>query len=403
MIEPSRTGGPRTLIVVENLSVPFDRRVWQESLALTQAGHRVIVICPRGIDRDREREVEIDGVRILRYEPRTSPGGALGFAIEYWVALWRTARLALGLGRFGVVQVCNPPDLLFLVALPARLRGAAVVFDQHDLAPELYLTRFGGRRGVIYRALRLFERLTYRAADVVVVTNESQRAVAIARGGKAPDRVFVVRNAPPLERFRPRPPEGGLRRGKPHLLCYVGMMGPQDGVDYALRALAHLRDAGRVDWHAAFIGAGDVLDDMRRLSAEVGLDGLVSFPGLLDEADVIRYLSTADVCLAPEPSNALNDASTMIKVVEYMAVERPIVAFDLPETRYSADEAALYATPNDEAEFASLVARLLDDPEERQRRGAQGRQRLERSLSWERSQAALLEAHAAAIAARRGD
>ena len=396
------SGAPpaRVLVVVENLSVPFDRRVWQESLDLRDAGHDVTVICPQGEDRDREPEAWLEGVRILRYPPRTSGGGAAGFAREYAAALWHTARLARRVGRVDVVHLCNPPDLLFLVALPRKLRGTAVVFDQHDLAPELYETRFG-RRDIVFRALRLLERMTYRSADVVLVTNESQRAIAVERGGMSPERVFVVRNAPPLERFRLGDPDPALRRGASQLICYVGMMGPQDGVDYAIRALARLRDGGRSDWHAAFVGAGDVVGELRELAGSLGLDGMVSFPGLMGDADLLRYLSTADVCLAPEPSNALNDRSTMIKVVEYMALGRPIVAFDLPETRYSAAEAALYATPNDEGEYAELLGRLLDDPAERARRGALGRERLERELSWSRSREALGEAYAAALAGRR--
>jgi glycosyltransferase involved in cell wall biosynthesis len=398
------TGGtprpPRALLVVENLSVPFDRRVWQESLALRGGGWEVTVVCPRGADRDREPEVEIDGVRILRYRPRESGGGALGFAREYGVALWRSGRLAARVGTVDVVHLCNPPDLLFALALPRRLRGAAVIFDQHDLAPEIYEARYG-RRDAVHRVLLRLERCSYRTADAVLVTNESQRAVAVGRGAVPPDRVFVVRNAPPLERFRRGAPDPALRQGAPHLLCYVGMMGPQDGVDYALRSLARLREE-RTDWHAVFAGSGDALPGLRRLSADLELDGLVSFPGLLGDADLLRYLSTADVGLAPEPRTPLNEASTMIKVMEYMALGCPVVAFDLRETRVSAGEAAVYATPNDEREFAGLISRLLDDPDDRRRRGALGRERVEGELSWERSTRTLLEAYAAATAARRG-
>lgn len=392
----------RALILVENLSVPFDRRVWQESTALRDAGWEVHVICPRGTKRDTEPYAEIDGVRIHRYPLRVATGGPAGYLKEYGSALWHTLRLARKIGPVDVVHACNPPDLFFLVALLLRRpwpkrKGARFVFDQHDLVPELYLSRFDRGKDVLYRAVCLLERLTYRAADVVIATNESYREVALRRGGKRPEEVFVVRSAPAVERFRQVPAEPPLRRGKPHLLCYLGVMGPQDGVDYALRALARLRDElGRTDWHAVFVGAGDTFDAMVELSRRLGLHELVEFTGRIPDSDLVRYLSTADVCLAPDPYNPLNDVSTMNKILEYMAMSRPIVSFDLREARVSAGDAAVYATPNDESEFAKLIARLLDDPEERSRMGELGRSRVAGPLSWEHSRRALLAAYAAA-------
>ncbi|MFF0309412.1 glycosyltransferase family 4 protein [Streptosporangium sp. NPDC004379] len=395
--------GRKALILVENLSVPFDRRVWQESTALRDAGWEVHVICPRGAKRDTEPYAEVEGVRIHRYPLRAATGGPLGYLREYGTALWHTFRLARRVGPVHVVHACNPPDLLFLVALAMRRRGARFVFDQHDLVPELYLSRFGRGEDLLYRAVRLLERLTYRAADVVIATNESYRDVAIRRGGKRPDRVFVVRSAPVVERFHEVPVEEGLRRGKPYLLCYLGVMGPQDGVDYALRSLARLRDElGRTDWHAVFVGAGDTFDDMVALSRELGLAGQVEFTGRIPDDDLLRYLSAADVCLAPDPLNPLNDVSTMNKIMEYMAMARPVVSFDLREARVSAGDAALYAPANDESAFAKLVARLLDDPEERRRMGEIGRARVAGPLSWEHSRAALLAAYEAARPRRAG-
>ncbi|MFD8813495.1 glycosyltransferase family 4 protein, partial [Streptomyces sp. NPDC059627] len=380
----SRDGSDRrALILVENLSVPFDRRVWQECTTLRDAGWTVHVICPQGSKRDTEPEAEIDGVRIHRYPLRAATGGPAGYLKEYGSALWHTARLARKVGPVDVVHACNPPDLLFLPALWLKRRGARFVFDQHDLVPELYLSRFDRGKDLLYRAVCALERRTYRAADVVLATNESYRDVAVRRGGRRPEDVFVVRSAPAVERFQPVPPEEELKRGKPHLLCYLGVMGPQDGVDYALRALAKLRDEfGRTDWHAVFVGSGDAFDAMTELSGRLGLGDQVQFTGRIPDADLVRYLSTADVCLSPDPRNPLNDVSTMNKVLEYMAMGRPIVSFDLKEARVSAGEAALYAPANDEAEFAKLIALLLDDPEKRARVGKIGLERVSGRRSW---------------------
>ncbi|WP_369215118.1 glycosyltransferase family 4 protein [Streptomyces flavofungini] len=386
---------------MENLSVPFDRRVWQECTTLRDAGWRVDVICPQGSKRDTEAEAEIDGVAIHRYPLRAATGGPAGYLREYGSALWHTARLARKVGPVHVVHACNPPDLLFLPALSMKRRGAQFVFDQHDLVPELYLSRFGRGKDLLYRAVCALERWTYRAADIVIATNESYRDVAVRRGGKRPEDVFVVRSAPQVDRFQPVPPEPGLKRGKPHLLCYLGVMGPQDGVDYALRALARLRDElGRTDWHAVFVGSGDAFDAMVELAERLGLSEQVEFTGRIPDADLVRYLSTADVCLSPDPRNPLNDVSTMNKVLEYMAMGRPIVSFELREARVSAGDAAVYAPANDEAAFAKLTALLLDDPEKRARMGEIGQERVTGQLSWSNSQQSLLAAYDAACRKR---
>ncbi|MFI6938020.1 glycosyltransferase family 4 protein [Streptomyces sp. NPDC050418] len=390
--------GRRALVLVENLSVPFDRRVWQECRTLHAAGWEVHVICPRGAKRDTEPEAVIEGIRIHRYPLRAATGGPAGYLREYGAALWHTARLARKVGPVDVVHACNPPDLLFLPALWLKRRGARFVFDQHDLVPELYLSRFGRGKDLLYRAVCALERRTYRAADIVIATNESYRDVALSRGGKKPDAVFVVRSAPDTERFHPVPPEPELKHGKPHLLCYLGVMGPQDGVDYALRALAHLKDElGRTDWHAVFVGSGDAYEAMVELTRQLGLDDHVEFTGRIPDADLVRHLSTADVCLSPDPCNPLNDVSTMNKVLEYMVMGRPIVSFDLKEARVSAGDAAVYAPDDDESAFARHIVRLLDDPEERSRMGKSGQERINGPLSWRNSQRALLAAYTAAV------
>jgi glycosyltransferase involved in cell wall biosynthesis len=392
----------RALILVENLSVPFDRRVWQESTTLRDAGWEVHVICPQGTKRDTEPYVELDGVRIHRYPWREASGGPSGYLKEYGSAVWHQLRLARRIvktaGKVDVVHACNPPDLLFVVARMLKRQGARFVFDQHDLVPELYLSRFDRGQDVLYRAVLRAERATYRAADVVIATNESYREVALTRGKMAPDKVFVVRSAPAVERFQEVPPEPELKKGKPHLLCYLGVMGPQDGVDYALNTLAALRDEqGRTDWHAVFVGAGDTFDDMVALADTLGLADQVEFTGRIPDADLVRYLSTADVCLSPDPKNPLNDVSTMNKVMEYMAMGKPVVSFDLREARVSAGPAAVYARANDVAEFAKLTAQLMDDPAERARMGELGRARVSGELSWARSSEALLAAYASAV------
>jgi glycosyltransferase involved in cell wall biosynthesis len=389
----------RTLILVENLSVPFDRRVWQESLALREAGFEVVVVCPRGRDRDREPHEVSEGIAIHRYRLAAAAGGPLGYVREYAAAFWHTFRLTRKLaaeGRVDVVHACNPPDFLLVAALFLRRRGARFIFDHHDLVPELYLSRFRARRDPLYRLARLLERITFALADVVIATNDSYRKIALSRGRKRPEDVFVVRSAPDLRRFPPGEPDERLKRGKDHLLVYLGVMGPQDGVDHGLRALAALAKDRR-DWHAIFVGDGDARPGMMALSEELGLGDAVEFTGRIPDEELVKVLRTADVCLAPDPKNPLNDLSTMNKIVEYMAMSRPIVSYDLAEARVSAAEAAIYAKPNDELSFAAAIAELLDDPGRRERMGAIGRARVERDLSWKRSEQALLAAYERAL------
>jgi glycosyltransferase involved in cell wall biosynthesis len=335
-----------------------------------------------------------EGVAIHRYRAAMSAGGPLGYLNEYARAAFATAWHALRLSRrrpFDVVHACNPPDLLLPAVLPLRLRGTRFIFDHHDLVPELFRARFGTRYRPLYAVAIALERLTFRLADVVIATNESFRRVAIERGHKRPEDVFVVRNGPDAERFRPAPADPGSRAGQ-HVIGYVGTMGPQDGVDHALRALARLAER-RGDWHAVLAGDGDALPQLKTLAAELALEERVEFPGYLPMEQVIALLQSADVCLAPEPKNALNDHSTLIKVAEYMSVGRPIVSFDLMESRVTAGEAAVYATANDEAAFAAAIDELLDDPARRRAMGETGRARVVGSLSWSHSVEQLLAAY----------
>ena len=399
-----RAGMARALLLVENNSVPADTRVWAECTSLRRAGWDVTVICPKGKNRDSEAYSELEGVQIHRFDLVPS-SGAVGYIREYGLALTRIGTLVRRLsaaGRFDVVQACNPPDFLLLTALALRRRGAATIFDHHDLSPEVYLAKYG-RRGLVFGALRVAERVGFALADVVMATNESIKAVAIGRGHKAAGDVFVVRNGPDTDVFRPTEPDGDLRAGAQHVIGYVGLIGSQDGVDVALDALKALR-ARRDDWRAIFVGDGDALADAKELSHRYGLDDVVSFTGYVrDRERLVRMIAACDVCISPEPRNPMNEHSTLIKVAEYMAVGRPVVAFDLAETRRTAGEAAAYASRDDPAAFAEAIEDLLDHASERERMGALGRERAEAHLGWNASEKVLLDAYAHALerAARR--
>jgi glycosyltransferase involved in cell wall biosynthesis len=392
------------LILTENESVPHDRRVWQISRTLTQAGFQVTIVCPCGEGSESSSFDKRDGVEIHRYRPRPAhTGGALAYAREYAWAFLQTWRLVRRLSRgrfFDVVHACNPPDFLLFTALSLKRRGARFIFDHHDVVPELYLARFGQRRGALYFACRALERATFQLADVVLATNASYREIALRRGRKRADDVFIVRNAPDPSRFTPRSPDPTLKHGFPHLIAYVGVMGEQDGVDHALGALAALKKR-REDWSAVFVGDGDAVPTLRRLVGELDLDGFVRFTGWLEQDDVVHIIASSDVCLSPEPKNELNDVSTMVKVAEYMALGRPVVAYDLRETRFTAGEAALYAVPSDPESFAERIDELLSDPEQRARMGNRAIERVQGSLSWESSEGALLAAYEQALTGRR--
>jgi len=385
----------RVLIISENAPVPADRRVWNISRTLTAAGWQVVIACAQGPDRDDAPYEVLEGIEIHRY-PLRPAASTLGYAREYGQALWRLRKLVRRLAserRFDVVHACNPPDLLLLAARSLRRQGTRFIFDHHDLVPELYRSRFGRGEDLGYRATLRAERVAYRMADVSLATNGSYARVAVERGGMDPEDVFVVRNGPDLTRFRPVPADPAWRRGRAHLISYLGIMGPQDGVDYALHALAALREL-RDDWHAVFVGDGDALPAMRALADELALGDHVEFAGWRGDDDIRLILSSSDVCLAPDPPSPLNDVSTMIKIPEYMALGRAVASYALPESRVSAGDSALYAAPGDPDSLGRCVAELLDDPARRERMGAMARERIETELSWQHSEGALLAAYA---------
>jgi glycosyltransferase involved in cell wall biosynthesis len=370
---------------VQNLPVPFDRRVWLECGSLTEAGYDVTVICPRG-KTSKPHEV-INDVEIHAYRPYAPGGRAAGFVIEYAYSFLATARLAMKArrrGRFDVVQACNPPDIFWpLARLLRRLDGSRFVFDHHDLCPELYESRFPEGSSLALRGLLLLERATFRTADRVTSTNASYAAVAVRRGSVPRERVTVVRTGPDAERLRPGPPDPSRLRGRAHLVAYLGVMGPQDGVDIALQA-ADLIVHGmrRTDIMFVLMGSGDSYPTLLAQRDSLGLREFVELPGRVPDDTVAAVLSTADVGLCPDPKNPLNDVSTMNKTMEYMAFGLPVVAFDLVETRVSAGDAAVYAEPNRVESFAQAIVALVDDPTRRADMGRLGRQRVEEQLAW---------------------
>ena len=381
----AQTGQPRVLIIVQNLPVPFDRRVWMECQALTAAGYDVTVVCPKG-KGDPAHEV-IDGVTLLKYPAYAPGGGALGFVVEYVYSFVATAMLVLRAGRtgkFDVMQACNPPDIFWPIARWLRRRdGSRFVFDHHDLCPELYDSRFPQGSRLPRRGLLALEKATFRTADHVVSTNTSYAEIAISRGGKAPTEVTVVRTGPDEDRLRRRAPIPALRRGRRHLVAYLGVMGPQDGVDLAVRAAAHVvHELGREDVSFTFMGGGDSYAQLVALRDQLGLRDYLELPGRVPDDTVINVLSTADVGLSPDPNNPLNDVSTMNKTLEYMAFGLPVVAFDLKETKVSAGGAAVYVESGDIPAYARAIVDLLDDENRRQAMGRTGRRRIEQELGW---------------------
>jgi glycosyltransferase involved in cell wall biosynthesis len=381
---PSGTGR-RVTIVVQNLPVPFDRRVWLEAQALVAAGYEVSVVCPSGRGGESRYE-RLDGVHIHRYPPPRTAMGVVGYAWEFAYCWARTAALVRHIQRtdgIDVLQACNPPDTFFALARLLRRQGVRFVFDQHDLCPETYASRFARSSGLLHRGLLGLERATYRTADHVLATNGSYRAVALDRGACGPEQVTIVRTGPDPDRLRAGPPDPSLKRGRPHLVAYLGVMGPQDGVDVAVHAIADLvHRRRRTDTTFALIGDGDVRDDIVALVHHLGLDDVVDLPGRVPDDVLFGYLSTADVGLSPDPPGPLNDVSTMNKTMEYMAFGLPVVAFDLTETRVSAGEGALYAPGGSVPAFADLVGQLLDDPVRRRRMGDLARWRVEDELAW---------------------
>jgi glycosyltransferase involved in cell wall biosynthesis len=386
---------PKVLLLVENNGYPRDFRVRREAHALRDHGFKLSVVCPReGKERWHE---ELDGVAVYRFPAPPGGSGLLSYALEFGYATFAMLVVSLWVWlRRGVdvVHAANPPDTLFAVGVVFKLLGKRFVFDHHDLAPEVYLSRFDRpRRNLAYSTLKLMERCTYAVSDVVIATNDTYRRRAIEEGRLPENKVFVVRNGPPLS-YQPLQPPEGLSERSTHLIGYVGTIGPQDGLDCWLRAIRHLVcECRRRDFLAVIIGDGDAMPALRRQVKELDIESFVLFTGRLPETEARRHLSAAALCVQPDPSGPLNDHCTMNKLMEYMALGKATVAFDLPETRVSGGEAAVYVAGNDEREFAREVDRLLNDASERARMGEIGRRRVATALAWEFSVPSLVRAY----------
>jgi len=398
-VENPLTGEPlkgrKVLIVVENLPVPFDRRVWQEATTLARAGAVVSVICPKNKGYEESYQF-LDGVHIHRHPLPPEGDGAVGYLIEYASALFWETLLAWSIffrRGFDTLQGCNPPDLIFLIAWQFKLFGVRFIFDHHDINPELYEAKYG-KRGFFWKLLCRLEKISFASARVVISTNDSYRAVALGRGGKTPDDVFVVRSGPNLERLRCQEPRPALKNGRQYLVGYVGVMGQQEGIDLLLEAVRIIvHERGRRDIQFCLVGGGPSLAFLQALSEELGLAEYVTFTGRAPDETLFAVLSTSDVCVNPDRVNPMNDLSTMNKILEYMAFAKPIVQFEVKEGRYSAEEASLYAAANDAADFADKVLALLADEQDRRRRGEFGRKRVREALSWEHQIPTLIAAY----------
>jgi glycosyltransferase involved in cell wall biosynthesis len=390
--------GKHVLIIVENLPVPFDRRVWQEATTLREAGAEVSIICPRMKGYTTAFE-QLDGIDIYRHPLPIEATGALGYLVEYGTSIFWWYYYATKIfirKRFHVIHGCNPPDLIFTVALPFKLFGVKYVFDHHDINPEFYLAKFG-KKDFFYGLMLLFERLTFRVADFSIATNESYKEIAIRRGKMSADKVVVIRSGPKLDRLRLGPGDPKYKKGRQYLIGYLGTISEAEGIDLLLMAVQKVVDR-RQDVQFAIIGGGTGQADMKALSEKMGLTAYVDFYGRVSDELMVDVLNTTDVCVNPDKPSEMNNLSTMNKIMEYMALKKPIVQFDLKEGRFSAQKASLYARPNDLDDFAEKIMSLLDHEALRTDMGEFGYRRVLHDLSWEHEQGKLLQFYNAVLA-----
>ncbi len=393
----------KILIIVENLPVPFDTRVWQEATTLAREGYIVSVICPKGKGFDKDYEL-LDRVHIYRHDLPKEGNGPIGYAREYFSALRHEYRLAKQIYRergFDVIHGCNPPDNIYMVAKRFKKYGVDYVFDHHDICPELFEAKFGKRSGLLYKSQLWLERSTYNHCTFAFVTNESYKKIAIERGGMDPQKVFVLRSGPKLDRLKIQEPKPEVKRGKRFMVGYLGVIGQQEGIEYLLEAARYLKEEkGRTDIFWGVVGGGPHLEALRKKAEEMGLSDVLEFTGRVSDQTLLDYLNTSDVCVNPDEYNEMNDKSTMNKVLEYMALGKPIVQFDLTEGRYSAREASLYAERNNARDMADKILYLLENPDKRKEMAEFGRQRILNELSWDHTSRVLLEAYDAYFTTR---
>lgn len=386
----------KVLIIVENLPVPFDTRVWQEATTLAANGYTVSVISPKGKGYTAEKEM-IDGVHVYRHDLPTEGNGAIGYLKEYSTALREEIRLAKKVYKevgFDVIHGCNPPDDIYLVAKHFKKYGVKYVFDHHDICPELFEAKFGHTSGPLYFSQIFMERQTYKNCTFAFVTNESYRKIAIERGKMDPEKVIVLRSGPKLERMKIQPPVESIKRGKKYMVGYLGVIGQQEGIEYILEAAKYCKEVlNRNDIFWGIVGGGPHVAALKEQCTQMGLDDCVEFTGRVPDQQLLDYLNTADVCVNSDTYNSMNDKSTMNKILEYMALAKPIVQFELTEGHYSAQEASLYAEQNNAKDMADKIIYLLENQEVRKKMGEFGRNRVVNELSWEHTSKALLEGY----------
>ena len=394
-MENSRLRNKHILIIVQNLPVPFDRRVWQEANTLAKAGYKVSIICPKGKAYTKTYE-RINDIDIYRHPLPIEAKGALGYLLEYSSSLifefYFACKVFLKHG-FDAIQACNPPDNIFLIAGFFKLFGKKFIFDHHDINPELYLAKFG-KQDFFYKLMLFCEKLTFLTCDISIATNDSYKKIAIERGKMAEDKVFVVRSGPSLERMKIIPPLPNIKMGRKFLVGYVGVIGEQEGIKYLLEAARYIiHDLNRTDIHFALVGGGSALAQMQELAKQKNISDFVTFTGRVDDNKMLEVLNTADICVNPDEVNEMNDKSTMNKIMEYMALAKPIVQFDVTEGRISAGEASFYAKANDAKDFAEKMIKLLSMPEESIKMGQIGKERIETKLAWQHEEPKLLAAY----------
>ncbi|MBN2735784.1 MAG: glycosyltransferase family 4 protein [Spirochaetales bacterium] len=376
--------GKKILICVENLPSPFDRRVWQEATALRDKGATVSIICPTGKGYEKKFEI-IDDIAIYRYKLPYEADDTKGYLIEYSAALWNqfclTWKVLIKTG-IDIIHLCNPPDLLYLAALPFKIFGCKLLFDHHDINPELYLAKFG-KKDFGYKLMLFFEKRTFRNAKICIATNESYKKIAIERGGKKPQDVFVVRSGPCLERLKIISPKIELKKKKDYALGYLGVIGKQEGLEYLINALKYMKEKMNTNnVHLICVGGGTELENIKAYAKKCGLSEDVTFTGRIPDNEMLEALNTADICINPDEYNEMNDKSTMNKIMEYMALKKPIVQFDLTEGKFSAQKASLYAKKNDYIDLAKKIVELLADPQKRKEMGEFGYNRVKNVLQW---------------------
>ncbi len=391
--------GKHLLLVVENLSVPFDKRVWRQATALKATGAAVSVICPMH-DNYTQKHQLLEGINIYRYQIKFSKGSKLGYLREYTFSFLKIFlminKLILTKKRMRSVHFANPPDIFWVMGLYLKLFGIKFIFDEHDLTPETYISRFQAKtkKGLYYHGLRLFQYLSYMVADTIILTNESYKENACSIYPPAKNKSFIVRNGPDIDKFYLTDPDHSLKKNKKFLFAYIGIMAIQDGVDFIIHSaycLIHYKKFK--DFIIYLIGSGDDVARLKQLVKIYRLEDYVIFTGRISDADAMTILSTADICLSPDPFNALNNRSTMNKVMEYMTMAKPIVSFDLKEAKYSAMDSALYVENNDIEAFANGILNLVANPEEREKMGKFGYRRVQQYLSWQNQISNLISAY----------